>query len=125
MFAPSPSPEEEEAKIDRISGEFAHSPPIKLEEVQAGLKVSLVKDLTAGEIKELVTFSETPLGNRLAAASPKLATEIIANNIKLFAPRARAITAEIFKEQMEVFAAGVRDVFNHGKPTSGSKTPGN
>jgi hypothetical protein len=125
MFGPSPSPEEEEAKLDRISREFAHSPPIKFEEVSAALKVALVKDLTVGEIKELVAFSETPLGGKLAAASPKLAAEIIANNTKLFAPRVGAIAAEVFEEQLEVFAAGVKDVFNNGKPASGSKTSGN
>jgi hypothetical protein len=124
MFAPLPSPKEEEAKIDRIFRELAHSPPIK-DEVQAALKVALVKDLTAGELKELAAFSETPLSGKLAAASPKLAAEIIANSGRLFAPRARAITAAVFAEQMELFAAGVRDIFNHGKPASGSKTPDN
>jgi hypothetical protein len=109
LFAPLPSLKEEGAKVNRIFREFADAPPIK-DEVQAALKVALVKDLTAGELKELAAFSETPLGGKLAAASPKLVAEISANSTKLYEPRVRTIAAEVFQEQMKVFAAGLRDI---------------
>lgn len=125
MFSPSPSPEEESAKMDRIVGELSRKPLINFAEVMATLKVALARDLTAGELQALVAFSESPLGGKLAEGSPKLAAELIANNNRFSAPRVREIVAEVFAEQMEVFAAGVRDIFGKGKPASGGKTSAN
>lgn len=104
-----PSPEAEQAKVDKFSKEIENNPASIAQQIFAAAKLS-PDEFTHNEIVEIVDFSKTPVGKKLTDVSPKLIAEVLTNNTKLYAPQIGQLTQKVINEQMVWFQNRTNEV---------------
>jgi hypothetical protein len=103
VFTTLPSADADLAKAERLKKEMENNPAGLIRQLSAGMEIISPDHFTEAEIRELVAFSKTPVGRKLATISPGFLAEIMANNSRVFAPLVGKLSGEVFGEQMEMF----------------------
>jgi hypothetical protein len=116
-FRVSSSPEEDEARADRMLRELRGGGVFA--EVRQKLEArvpALLAAFTPEELRELVAFAQTPLGVKTAQVWAPLTAEMFQRNSELYAPRAGEIAGEVFAEQMEFFGQRTAEIMRGTPP---------
>ncbi|MFN2415288.1 MAG: hypothetical protein ABR603_09120 [Pyrinomonadaceae bacterium] len=124
FFKVSPSPEEDEAKLDRLQAEMRGGGVFA--EVQRTLlkrAPGVAAEFTPEEQRELVAFSQTPLGSKVSGVWLPLSAELLQRNAALFAPRAGEIAGQVMEEQMEFFKERTAEILKNAGPRRRAKRP--
>jgi hypothetical protein len=117
FFKVSPSPEEDKARLDRLTAEMRAG--VVFADVQRSLlkrAPAVAAEFTPEELRELIAFSQTPLGSKVADTWQPMTAELLRRNAALYAPRAGQIAGEVFKEQMEFFAERTAEILKNAGP---------
>jgi hypothetical protein len=124
LFKVSPTPEEDEARLDRLLAEMRGGG------VFADIQRSLLKrapevaaEFTPEEQRELVAFALTPLGSKVSGVWLPLTAELLQRNAALNAPRAGEIAGQVMEEQMEFFAERAAEILKDAGPRMRAKRP--
>ncbi|HEV2763762.1 MAG TPA: DUF2059 domain-containing protein, partial [Pyrinomonadaceae bacterium] len=116
FFDVPPSPEAQEAKMDKFLAELRADPSALYRDVLAAGEREAPKHFDEADAKEWAAFAQTPLGRKLAGESPRFLGELTQNFFLLNGPRVGPLVQEIYQAELEKFAEKLGAAERDGPP---------
>jgi hypothetical protein len=115
------SPEEMTAKLEQAQKELQADPSKELRQILSSS--SIIKRLTADEVKELAVFRETPFGRKFVEVYPKLQAEIVTSFSTLYDQQMGTTFSEIYNRKLNEYAVWLSEATRPGARRGASKPP--
>jgi hypothetical protein len=111
VFNVASSPEEENARADRLLKDSNGGAVMKdAQRSVAAQAQAVASEFTPEELRQLVAFTQSPLGAKVAKLYGPMTAEIMQRNAATYVPRVGKLTEEVFAEQMEFFERRTNEI---------------
>lgn len=115
------SPEEMTIRLEQAQRELQADPSGTLRQILSSS--SIIKRLTADEVKELVALRETPFGRKLVEVYPRLQAEMATSFSTLYGQQVGTMFREIYSRKLNEYALWLSEASRPGARRGAAKPP--
>lgn len=113
------SPEEMTAKLEQAQKELQADPSGNLRQILSSS--SIIKRLTADEVRELAAFRETPFGRKFVEVYPRLQAEMATSFSNLYGRQVGTMLSETYSRKLNEYAVWLSEATRPGARRGAAK----